>query len=175
MWFAVFFPFLISAIKERTEVEVCGCLDGLDGLTREGLGPLEEGLTAFARDGLIPLDMEGDEGRIAGVGIDRALAAAFASLILSDELEEPGLCICSELSSTEHPFNIAFPLSSRDIFISKSLVDLGKGLHVPSTDNLRMKGVPDPERDKDGVLLVLSPRSTLLFIEVEFILLGHRC
>lgn len=61
MWLAAFFPFLISAIKLRTEVEVLGCLDGLDGLIREGLGPLDGVLgTDLVRDGLTPLDAEDD-------------------------------------------------------------------------------------------------------------------
>lgn len=62
MWLAAFFPFLISAIKLRTEVAVLGCcLDGLDGLIRDGLGPLDGVLgTDFVRDGLTPLDADDD-------------------------------------------------------------------------------------------------------------------
>lgn len=66
-------------MKLRTEVGLLDCLDGLEGLVREGLDPLDGTvLTGFALDGLTPLETDedetdalfGDAGRDPGVGKD---------------------------------------------------------------------------------------------------------
>lgn len=135
-------------------------------------------MTAFVREGLTPLDTEGDGGRDP---VDREwdLAAGFTEGVLTSDLENPSFCVRSEVSSTELPFIVAFPFSSQDTSVNKSLADFCKGILAPSKDNLLNGGVTIPERGKDEVLLILSVKSILLFKALDDtfppVLLGHRC
>lgn len=166
MWDAPFFPFLISAMKLSTEIELLDWLDELAGLIRLGLTPLG-GVDGLDRDGLTPLELEedstevllGDAGRDPGVGKVWDLTPPNDDPVLSDEVPETDLRDLNiwKLSSNDFTSLPILPFSTSDNSLATSVEVFCKGLLAsPGKDILLSEGIPVPGTEALNVLVVLS-------------------